>query len=566
MSVSDHKPARPVPRHRPRGRHSDPQAQATLNLLLGEAPLQRDRLLEYLHAIQDRFGAISKSQLYTLASRLGISQAEVWDVASFYAHFDLVEDRHLPEQKPLKVRVCTNPSCALAGAESLWKALGDRPQPGVQFERSPCMGLCTTAPAVQVGHHSLPSARVDSVQAAIDARDDHARLPPALYLEGYRASGGYRLLERCRNREMSAQQVMDELERAGLRGLGGAGFPAARKWQTVRQQPSPRYLVINADEGEPGTCKDRHYLESDPHRMLEGALIAAWVIDAERCYLYLRDEYPAIRLLLQQEISALEQAELIAPGYIELRRGAGAYICGEESALIESLEGKRGFPRQRPPFVAERGLFNRPTLVNNVETLYRVREILEHGGQWFSDLGRRGQQGLLSFSVSGRVQSPGVKQAPAGITLNELVEEHCGGMLPGHRLLAYLPGGASGGILPARLADLPLGFGTLQAHGCFIGSAAVLVLSDQDDLRALVCNLAHFFREESCGQCSPCRLGTDRLLRLVAQSRWDSALIEELGELMLDSSICGLGQAACNPALSLIRYFPELLATQGGAQ
>ncbi|WP_426415444.1 NADH-ubiquinone oxidoreductase-F iron-sulfur binding region domain-containing protein [Aestuariirhabdus sp. LZHN29] len=562
MSATDHSAIRPLPRHGPRGRQVDPKALAELTRLLGGTGLRKDQLVEYLHRIQDRFGAISKGQLCALASLLGLSQADVWDVASFYAHFNLVEDEQRPSTKPIRVRVCTNPSCAMAGAESLWNSLSQTPAAGVQVERSPCIGHCTGAPAVQVGENSLQYASVESVQAAIASGDCAPRIPAGLGLEGYRTGGGYRLLERCRNHSLQAQQVIDELELAGLRGLGGAGFPAARKWQSVRQQTGPRYLVVNADEGEPGTCKDRHYLESDPHRMLEGMLVAAWVVDAQRCYLYLRDEYPGIRQLLITEIAALEREQIIPAGYVELRRGAGAYICGEESALIESLEGKRGFPRQRPPFVAEQGLFGQPTLVNNVETLYRVREILEHGGQWFSDLGRRGQQGVLSFSVSGRVQNPGVKQAPAGITLQELIDEYCGGMSEGHRLAAYLPGGASGGILPARLANLPLGFGTLQEHGCFIGSAAVLVLSDQDDLRGLVKNLTHFFREESCGQCSPCRLGSDRLLRLVGERQWNHELIKELAELMADSSICGLGQAACNPALSIIRFFPELLAAK----
>ncbi|MCL6414166.1 NAD(P)H-dependent oxidoreductase subunit E [Aestuariirhabdus sp. Z084] len=562
MSASHQASPHKKPRQGLRGRQVEQQTRDSLLALLGTPPFERGLLIEYLHLIQDHYGAIRKSQLVALAALLDMSQAEVWEVASFYAHFDLVEDDQSIAEKPIKVRVCTNPSCAMAGAEDIWSTLNQKSHPGVQLSRSPCMGHCESAPTVQVGHHTLRNASIDSVSHAIQHQDIQPSRPDYLAFQSYRDAGGYRLLQRCQAHEMDAQQIIDELELAGLSGLGGAGFPAARKWQTVRQQPAPRYLVVNADEGEPGTCKDRHYLESDPHRLLEGMLVGAWVIDAARCYLYLRDEYPAIRSILLKEIAALEHSGLVPAGYIELRRGAGAYICGEESALIESIEGKRGFPRQRPPFVAEQGLYDRPSLVNNVETLYRVREILEHGGQWFSDLGRRGQQGLLSFSVSGRVNSPGVKQAPAGITLEELIEEYCGGMMEGHRLVAYLPGGASGGILPARLANVPLGFGTLQEYGCFIGSAAVLVLSDQDDLRALVCNLSHFFREESCGQCSPCRLGTDRLLRLVQERRWNQSLIEELAELMADSSICGLGQAACNPALSIIRYFPELLSAQ----
>ncbi len=556
------------PRRHNRGRQPDPHTVSKIRDLLDDVPLRPDLLIEHLHKLQDHYGYISKSQLVALASLLGLSQAEVWEVASFYAHFRLIEDSEIPASRPVFVRVCNNPSCCMAGSDQLFQELHQEfdqtahpnPQlPEVILVQSPCIGRCTEAPAVQVGQNSITSANSAKIIDAVRQRLFKPVIPDYLPLKAYQAAGGYRLLAKCQSGEQSADYIIDELKLAGLKGMGGAGFPTAIKWQTVRQYPGVRYVVVNADEGEPGTCKDRHFLELDPHRMLEGMLISAWVINAECCYIYLRDEYPAARHILRDEILALEQAGLVARDYIQLRRGAGAYICGEESALIESLEGKRGFPRQRPPFVAERGLFDRPTLVNNVETLYWVREIIEHGGQWFSDLGRRGQQGMHSFTVSGRVNNPGVKLAPSGITLRELIDEYCDGMLDGHQLAAYLPGGASGGILPASKADIALGFGTLQEHGCFIGSAAIIVLSDKDNLQAVVQNLAHFFKDESCGQCSPCRLGTDRMLTLVSQSHWDEALIAELAELMADSSICGLGQAACNPALSLIRYFPELL-------
>ncbi|HET8849492.1 MAG TPA: NADH-ubiquinone oxidoreductase-F iron-sulfur binding region domain-containing protein, partial [Marinobacter sp.] len=451
-------------------------------------------------------------------------------------------------------------SCQLAGAEALHRALSESVKPdGVRVLRAPCMGRCDTAPVVAVGQRHVCEADLSAVNRAIA---DKSALPadiPWQKLDVYRADGGYQMLADCREGRVAVETLISELEHAGLRGLGGAGFPTFRKWQAVRSEPGPRYAVINADEGEPGTFKDRFYLEREPHRVLEGALVSAWAVEAEALYIYLRDEYPGLHRVLEEAIAELETAGLVDAGYIILRRGAGAYICGEESALIESLEGKPGKPRHRPPFVAQNGLFGRPTLVNNVETVYWIPVIHARGANWFASQGRHGRRGLRSFSVSGRVARPGVHAAPAGITLNELIKEYCGGMAEGHRLLAYLPGGASGGILPASKGDIPLDFDTLQEHGCFIGSAAVIVLSDQDDLAGAARNLLAFFADESCGQCTPCRVGTEKMLTLLERSSWDESTLKQLAGVMADASICGLGQAAPNPVLSLFRDFrPEL--------
>jgi formate dehydrogenase len=417
------------------------------------------------------------------------------------------------------------------------------------------MGRCDKGPVAEVGHNHVDDASVARIKAAIANGDTHAHPPRARGLADYQANGGYKLLAACRSGARTVDQIIAALDGAGLRGLGGAGFPSGRKWTFVRKEAGSRYLCINGDEGEPGTFKDRFYLERDPHRFLEGMLIAAWGVEAEAAYIYLRDEYPGLRLLLEREIAALEAAGLAPKGYIHLRRGAGAYICGEESAMIESIEGKRGLPRHRPPYVAQVGLFGRPTLVHNVETVFWIREIVERGPEWFASQGRHGRKGLRSFSVSGRVKNPGVKLAPAGITLKELIAEHCGGMADGHALKGYLPGGASGGILPASMADIPLDFGTLEAHGCFIGSAAVVVLSDKDDMRMAALNLMRFFEDESCGQCTPCRVGTEKAVKLMERPVWDEALLQELTRAMADASICGLGQAAPNPLLSVLKHF-----------
>jgi formate dehydrogenase len=502
-----------------------------------------------------------------LAELLRLPMAEVYEVASFYAHFDIVLDEEAPPPR-LVVRVCDSLPCELFGARGLMADLVQKLDPEkVRVVRAPCMGRCAEAPAAEVGHRHLAPATADAVAAAIAAGDMHPVVPPYPGLDAYLAGGGYRLLRGLRGLDPASfdvdervKELLRALDSAGLRGMGGAGFPAFRKWELVRKEPKARYLTVNADEGEPGTFKDRWWLEREPHRFLEGLLVAAWSIEAERAFIYLRDEYPHVREILEREIGALEAAGLAPGGYIELRRGAGAYICGEESAMIESIEGKRGLPRHRPPYVAQVGLFGRPTLVNNVETLLWIREILEKGPEWFAGQGRRGSKGLRSFSVSGRVREPGVKLAPAGITARELIAEHCGGMAPGHELKAYLPGGASGGILPASMADIPLDFGKLEPHGCFVGSHAVIVLSDQDDIKAAALNLMRFFEDESCGQCTPCRNGTEKAVQLMQQEAWDMPLLDELLTVMREASICGLGQAAPNPLLSLLRWFPDEVA------
>jgi formate dehydrogenase beta subunit len=554
-------------RGRPRGRDLPPVALASLRQLLGDerrdpALRRRDRLIEHLHVLQDAHGHLSLVMLRALAAYMNLPMAAVYETATFYAHFDVVHDDQAPPPD-VTVRVCDSLSCQLAGAATLQAQLEAGLDPdAVRVVRAPCMGRCDTAPVVEVGHHHVLFATREGVEAVVDTGHFHPEAILWQRLADYRAAGGYDLLADCREGRVTLEALTDELERAGLRGLGGAGFPTFKKWQAVRQEPAPRYCAINADEGEPGTFKDRHYLERSPHRFLEGALVSAWAVEAEALYIYLRDEYPGLHRVLKEAIAELEAAGLVAPGDIVLRRGAGAYICGEESAMIESLEGKPGKPRHRPPFVAQQGLFGRPTLVNNVETVYWIPLIHEQGADGFAGHGRHGRSGLRSFSLSGRVRRPGVHLAPAGITLNELVEEYGGGMAEGHRLAGYLPGGASGGILPASKADIPLDFDTLQAHGCFIGSAAIIVLSDQDDLRAVATNLLAFFADESCGQCTPCRVGTEKMLSLLERDAWDVEALERLAQVMQDASICGLGQAAPNPVLSLLRDFRGELAAQ----
>jgi len=542
-----------------RGRQVEGAALAEVRALLGERPRRRDLLIEHLHLIQDQFGHLSAAHLRALAEEMRLPMAEVFEVATFYAHFDVLREGEAPPP-PLTVRVCDSLSCAMNGAEALLAALPERLGPGVRVKRAPCMGRCDRAPAVEIGHRHLVEADVEAVAAAV-ADDDHApEIPAHVDYDAYIAAGGYRLLGDCLAGARTPDAVIEALEASGLRGLGGAGFPAGRKWRFVRQEPGPRLMAVNADEGEPGTFKDRHYLESDPHRFLEGMLIAAWAVEAGDVYLYLRDEYPGVRALLAREIARVEAAGHAAHATIHPRRGAGAYICGEEGAMLESIEGKRGLPRHRPPFPTQVGLFGRPTLIHNVETVYWVRDLVEKGPEWFTKEGRHGRKGLRSFSVSGRVASPGVKLAPAGITVRELIDEYCGGMAPGHVFKGYLPGGASGGILPASLGDVPLDFDTLQAHDCFIGSAAVVVLSDRDDIRDVVLNLMRFFEDESCGQCTPCRIGTEKAVALMSRPKWDEALLTELATAMMGASICGLGQAAPNPLLMAIKHFREDLS------
>jgi formate dehydrogenase len=524
--------------------------------LLGDRPRQRDLLIEHLHLIQDRFGCLSAAHLTALASEMGLAQTEVYEVASFYAHFDIVREGEA-KPAPLTVRVCDSVTCELMGSRELMGKLRGALGDGVRVVRAPCIGRCDTAPAAEVGHHAIDGATVERVAKAVRAHEVKPALPDAIGLDAYRRAGGYKLLESCRSGQRTLDQVLEAVDGAGLRGLGGAGFPTGRKWRFVRAEPLPRMLAVNADEGEPGTFKDRWYMERDPHRFLEGVLLAAWAIEAKATYIYVRDEYPAARAVLAREIEALKRAGLDAGVELHLRRGAGAYICGEESAMLESIEGKRGLPRHRPPYPAQVGLFGRPTLIHNVETLWWLRDIVEKGGAWFAGQGRRGHKGVRAFSVSGRVANPGVKIAPAGITARELIDEHCGGMAPGHGFKGYLPGGASGGILPASMADLPLDFGTLEAHGCFIGSAAVVVLSDRDRIRDVALNLMRFFEDESCGQCTPCRVGTEKAVKLMEKPHWDVGLLAELSQAMRDASICGLGQAAPNPLATALRYFPE---------
>ncbi|WP_374366083.1 NADH-ubiquinone oxidoreductase-F iron-sulfur binding region domain-containing protein [Piscinibacter sp.] len=554
-------------RARQAGRVADAATLDEVRATLGSLPLRRDLLIEHLHALNDRFGQLRTGHLAALAQLLRLSQVEVYEVASFYHHFEVVrEDAQgtYPAPPALTVRVCNGLSCELAGARALIDRLPQILGANVRVLEAPCVGRCEQAPVAVVHQRAVPHADASAVQALVAADTRFDEVPAAIDLAGYLAQGGYRLLRDCHAGTRDVESVIHAMEDSGLRGLGGAGFPTGRKWRIVRGEAAPRLMAVNIDEGEPGTFKDRHYLERDPHRFLEGLLVAAWAVGIDKVYVYLRDEYHGCRALLERELAAL-RANPPVPGLpeIELRRGAGAYICGEESAMIESIEGKRGMPRLRPPYVAQVGLFGRPTLEHNFETLYWVRDILERGPQWFADHGRHGRKGLRSFSVSGRVREPGVKLAPAGITLRELVDEYCGGLPEGHELYGYLPGGASGGILPASMADIPLDFDTLQPHGCFIGSAAVMVLtrsaSHVDRAVDAARNLMRFFEDESCGQCTPCRAGTAKTRALIEHERWDTALLAELSQVMRDASICGLGQAAPNPVDCVVRYFPHEL-------
>ena len=539
-----------------KGRSTDPKALAEVRALLGDSPRRRDLLIEHLHRIQDRYGHLSAAHLVALAAEMKLAMVEVYEVATFYHHFDVVKDGEaIPPS--MTVRVCDSIGCELAGSKKLLARLPSILGRDVRVIPAPCVGRCDSAPVAVVGQNPVLHATASKVREAVAAKRTacsptrHAGYAP------YRKAGGYRLIASCLAGRHTREEVTGVMEDAGLRGLGGAGFPAGRKWRAVAAMPAPRLMAVNIDEGEPGTFKDRYYLERDPHRFIEGMLIAAWAAGVGEIYIYLRDEYAGCRAMLEGELAMLQADPPCALPPIWLRRGAGAYVCGEESAMIESIEGKRGMPRLRPPYVAEVGLFGFPTLEHNMETLFWVPEILEKGAAWFSGHGRNGRKGLRSFSVSGRVKKPGVHLAPAGTTVRQLIDKYCGGMLEGHAFYAYLPGGASGGILPASMGDIPLDFDTLNRFGCFIGSAAIVVLSDHDRAAGAARNLMRFFADESCGQCTPCRVGTAQALKLIERPKWDRELLAELSLAMMDASICGLGQAAPNVLLSVMKYFPQ---------
>ena len=542
-------------RKTPKGRQVDDAALADVRALLGDRPRRRDLLIEHLHLIQDRYGHLSVQHLNALADEMRMAQTEVYEVATFYAHFDVVKDGDVPPPA-LTIRVCDSLSCELAGAQALKSALEDGLDPAkVRVLRAPCMGRCDTAPVLEIGHNHIDFATVEKVDAAIAADDTHPHMTDYQDLAAYRATGGYDKLESLRA-DGDWQAVQELVNQSGLRGLGGAGFPSGKKWGFVRAAEGPRYLAVNGDEGEPGTFKDRYYLERTPHLFLEGMLIAAWAVEADTCFIYMRDEYPVVLKILADEIARLEDAGLVAKGYIDLRRGAGAYICGEESAMIESIEGKRGLPRHRPPYVAQVGVFDRPTLVHNIETLHWITRICREGPEVLSSVEKNGRTGLRSYSVSGRVANPGMHLLPSGSTITDIIEA-AGGMAEGHVFKAYQPGGPSSGLLPASVNDVPLDFDTLQPLGTFIGSAAVVVLSDQDRVRDAALNMLRFFEDESCGQCTPCRAGCSKAVQLMQADKWDQPLLQDLCDVMQDASICGLGQAAPNPIRLTMKHFSE---------
>jgi len=540
---------------RVQGRTTPHKSLAEVRHLLGDAPRTRDMLIENLHKIQDHYHHISNRHILALSIDMSLPMAEIYETATFYHHFDVLNENEPPP--PTKtIRVCESLTCEMFGAKELIKQLEAKYKDDVRIQAVPCVGRCDTAPVAVVGTNPIEHANQGKIDNAVNKKEFDAAIPEYIDYTSYRNTGGYQTLLDCVNGKHDRDKIIKTLEDSKLRGLGGAGFPMGQKWRILSQQSKPRLIAINIDEGEPGTFKDRYYLERDPHRFIEGTLIAHWAIEAEDIYIYLRDEYAGCRKALEKELSALKQDPPCQLPNIHLRRGAGAYICGEESAMIESIEGKRGLPRLRPPYVAQVGLFGRPTLEQNMESVHWVRDIIEKGAEWFSSEGRHERSGLRSFSVSGRVNKPGVHLAPAGITMRELIDEYCGGMLDGHKFYGYFPGGASGGILPASLGDVPLDFDTLQEHGCFIGSAAIIVLSDKDSAKELALNAMRFFEDESCGQCTPCRAGTEKAVKLMEEKYWDQALLEELARAMEVASICGLGQAAPNPLRCAIKYFP----------
>ena len=538
---------------RPRGRKVDFDVLGKLETILDTSSYRRDHLIEYLHKIQDSQGAITKNYMTALASLMGISQTEVYEVATFYHHFDVV-DTDSDKPPSLTVRICDSVTCEMNGANELAKTLDDYYKGTVRIQKVPCIGRCQSAPAAVVKFNPIDNATFKEIKKNVDAKAFHPEIPDYIDLDKYISEGGYEIYESIINEKISHESAVEILEASELKGLGGAGFPAGRKWRILREQDAPRLLAINIDEGEPGTFKDRFYLESDPHRFFEGMLIASRVVGIDKIYIYLRDEYPAVKNIMEAEIDKIKTHFTDIPE-IEMRRGAGAYICGEESAMIESIEGKRGMPRLRPPFVAQVGLFGRPTLEHNMETLFWIRDILDKGSDWFANQGVNGRKGLRSFSVSGRIKKPGVHLAPAGITVQKLIDDYAGGMLDGHEFYGYFPGGASGGILPASMNDIPLDFGTLEEYGCFIGSAAVVILSDKDKARDAAKTTIDFFKHESCGKCTPCRAGTAKASELMKDKKWNISLLEDLSQTMSDASICGLGQAASNPVKSVLKYF-----------
>lgn len=540
-----------------RGRHTDPQALSEIRSLLGDISRESNLLVEHLHKIQDKYNFISAAHLVALADEMKLAHSEVYEVATFYHHFDVIKEGQ-EQPPPLTVRVCNSVSCEMSGCNNLIQRLEETAGLGVRIQKVSCVGRCEHAPVAVVGNNSIHTASVEKITAAIKNKKINAILPEnTITYDSYKNNGGYQLLADCVAGKHSVESIIQIMENTNLRGLGGAGFPVGQKWRILNDQQSPRLMAVNIDEGEPGTFKDRYYLERDPHRFIEGALIAAWAIQAAEVYIYIRDEYASIRKIIEQALNSIQSNLSFDLPQLHLRRGAGAYICGEESAMIESIEGKRGIPRLRPPYVAEVGLFGRPTLEHNMESLFWVRDIIQKGADWFSTQGRHGRKGFRSYSVSGRVNKPGVHIAPAGITVRELINEYCGGMQQGHELYGYFPGGASGGILPANLDNIPLDFDTLQEYGCFIGAAAIIILSESDSAKKMALNAMRFFEHESCGQCTPCRVGTSKAVNLMQQENWDTGLLEELSRVMIDASICGLGQAAPNPLLCAIKYFPQ---------
>lgn len=544
---------------KPKGRVVDPAAREEILALLGDASRAPDMLIEHLHKLQDTYGHISARHLAALAAEMKLSQTEAYEVATFYHHFDVIKEGQTPPPA-LTVRVCESVTCDMFGAHDLIHKLKDSLGDSVRVQPVPCVGRCQHAPVVVVGQNPIDHADVPTVLTKVEAKATKAAVTAYIPYDQYQTQGGYQLYKDCIAGKRTPDELMKIMEDSGLRGLGGAGFPVGRKWRIVAGYEAPRYMAVNIDEGEPGTFKDRHYLELDPHRFLEGMLVAAWAVGISKIWIYLRDEYAGCRQILETELAKLKANPPATMPEIELRRGAGAYICGEESAMVESIEGKRGMPRLRPPFLAEVGLFGRPTLEHNMESVYWVRDLVEKGPAWFTSYGRHDRKGLRSFSVSGRVKKPGVHLAPAGITMRELIDEYCGGMLDGHEFYGYFPGGASGGILPASMGDIPLDFDTLNQYGCFIGSAAVVVFSQHDKARDLALNALKFFEDESCGQCTPCRAGTAKAVNLMQKPEWNQNLLEELSSAMMDASICGLGQAAPNPIRSVIKYFPDELS------